>query len=153
MKNKILPVWFVVSTVVGTFLDPVDDCTWWIGDRIFGTEIGGCACDAEDDNVDIQLCLLELLLFILDEYNCIKLFVLVWYTICSVKEVGDWVSKLVNKDRGRWDCWVGSVVSGKDKVCLLSRTSDFLAVICLCSCRCCFVRCLEADVQAPIVEL
>lgn len=76
-----LPVGLVVPTVVGTFLgliDPVDDdCGWWIGNRDFVTGIRGGTCDAEDDD-DIELFILELLLFVLEEYNCIKLLVSVW---------------------------------------------------------------------------
>jgi hypothetical protein len=146
LSEEWLPSGLVVPTFVEAFVGLIDvvddDCDWWTGNRDFVTGIRGEIFDVDDDD-DIQLFILELLLllFVLDEYNCIKLLDSVWWTIGSVTR-DDWTSKPVNKDWGRW---FGSTVVSNGDNCLLSMTVELFNA----SRLCCFCR----DVQAPIVDL
>jgi hypothetical protein len=71
MKNHcIVPVWLIVLTGVVTLLGPKDvvedNGGWWPGNRIFGTGTRGGTCDVDEED-DIQVIVLELLLFVFDE--------------------------------------------------------------------------------------
>jgi hypothetical protein len=123
----------------------VDD-DWWIGNRDLGTGIRGGTCDVDDD---IELFILELLLFVLVEYNCIKLPVSLWWKLSSVKG-DDTTEKFVNEE---WGCWFGSIVNGWVNSCLLLRSVEFSGIGRLYRSRYCFCRRFIDDVQVPIVDL
>jgi len=104
----------------------------------------------------LELLLLLLLLFVFEEYSCIKLFVSVWWKIDFVND-GDKTSKSIYREWGCWSWCFGNVVNGnggKGGGGLMSRPMDFFDAVWLCCwCCCCFCRRLAVDVQVPIVEL